>query len=46
MSVLLKELPDNWKISTLGEINTRKTNTLNPKKFADEIFEYYSIPDY
>ncbi len=46
MSTLLEELPGNWKITTLGEINTRKAITLNPKKFADETFEYYSIPDY
>ena len=46
MSTLLEELPGNWKITTLGAINTRKAITLNPKKFADETFEYYSIPDY
>ena len=46
MSTLLEELPGNWKITTLGAINTRKATTLAPKKFADETFEYYSIPDY
>ena len=46
MGTLLEELPGNWKITTLGAINTRKATTLAPKKFADETFEYYSIPDY
>ena len=46
MSELLRNLPTNWKTATLGEINTHKATTLNPKKFVDETFEYYSIPDY
>ncbi len=46
MSELFGDLPTNWKITTLGEINTHKATTLNPKKFVDETFEYYSIPDY
>ena len=46
MSELFRDLPSNWKISTLGEINTHKATTLNPQKFVDETFEYYSIPDY
>ena len=30
----------------LGDLNTRKAPTLNPKDFVDETFEYYSIPDF
>ncbi len=46
MSILLENLPDDWDIIALGDINIRKAPTLTPKNFADETFEYYSIPDY
>ena len=46
MSALLDNLPDDWEFSTLGDLNTRKAPTLNPKDFVDETFEYYSIPDF
>ena len=46
MSALLENLPDDWEFSTLGALNSRKAPTLNPKDFADETFEYYSIPDF
>lgn len=46
MSALLENLPDDWELSTLGDLNARKAQTLNPKKFEDETFEYYSIPDF
>jgi len=46
MSELLENLPEEWDSSTLGELNLRKAPTLNPKDFADETFEYYSIPDF
>ena len=46
MSILLENLPDDWDIIALGDINIRKAPVLTPKNFADETFEYYSIPDY
>ena len=46
MSELLENLPDEWEFSTLGDLNTRKASSLNPKDFADETFEYYSITDF
>lgn len=46
MSSLLKDLPDDWEFSTLGDLNSRKAPTLNPKNFEEETFEYYSIPDF
>jgi len=46
MSALLENLPKDWEFSTLGALNSRKAPTLNPKDFADETFEYYSIPDF
>lgn len=46
MSALLENLPKDWEFSTLGALNSRKAPTVNPKDFADETFEYYSIPDY
>ncbi len=46
MSELLENLPKDWEFSTLGALNSRKAPTINPKDFADETFEYYSIPDF
>ena len=46
MSALLENLPDEWELSTLGSLNSRKAPMLNPKDFAEETFEYYSIPDF
>ena len=46
MSALLENLPDDWELSSLGSLNSRKAPTLNPKDFPNETFEYYSIPDY
>ena len=46
MSILLENLPDDWDIIALGDIDIRKAAALTPKNFADETFEYYSIPDY
>ncbi len=45
-SALLDKLPFDWDFATLGEINTHKAPTVNPKNFPDETFEYYSIPDF
>jgi len=42
----LKELPEHWAIVRLAQLNQRVTSSINPKDFPDEIFEYYSIPDY
>ena len=46
MSALFNNLPDDWEFSTLGDLNTYKPTTLNPKDFVGETFEYYSIPDF
>lgn len=46
MSALLESVPGEWEFSTLGDLNSRKAPTVNPKDFSDETFEYYSIPDY
>ena len=46
MSALLDNLPHDWELSTLGSLNNHKTPTLNPKDYADETFEYYSIPHF
>ena len=46
MSDLIQNLPETWSVSELGELNIHKFGTINPKDFPNEIFEYYSIPDY
>jgi type I restriction enzyme S subunit len=38
--------PSDWKFSTLNSLNTKRSTTINPKRFPDEQFEYYSIPAY
>ncbi len=39
-------LPSSWRIQPLSAFNTSRTATVNPASFADETFEYYSIPAY
>ncbi|MFN9799446.1 MAG: restriction endonuclease subunit S, partial [Bacteroidota bacterium] len=46
MSEEVLEIPLDWEVITLGELNTLKSRTLLPESFPEEIFEYYSIPDY
>jgi len=46
MSALLENLPEDWELSPLGALNSRKAPMVNPKDFPGETFEYYSIPDY
>lgn len=46
MSDPVLDIPDDWDVTTLGEVNTLKSRTLLPGAFPDEQFEYYSIPDY
>ncbi len=35
-----------WEERTLGDINSKKMVTINPRHFLEETFEYYSIPSY
>ncbi len=37
-------LPASWRIETLSAINAKRPGTINPASYADETFEYYSIP--
>lgn len=39
-----KIIPHNWKKSTIGEINLRKSENINPSEFPEEEFELYSVP--
>ncbi len=39
-------LPREWKVVTLGSLNSRKKKTLTPADYPEETFEYYSIPAY
>lgn len=44
-----KRLPGfngEWEERTLGDINSKKMATINPRHFLEETFEYYSIPSY
>jgi type I restriction enzyme S subunit len=38
--------PASWVATTLDDINTYVSNSLNPMNFGDEIFELYSVPSF
>jgi type I restriction enzyme S subunit len=42
----LGPLPEEWTVVPLQKLNAKKKISLNPSNFPDEIFEYYSIPNY
>ena len=39
-------LPEEWTVVPLQKLISQKKVSLNPANFPDEIFEYYSIPNY
>ena len=39
-------VPEEWDVIPLEKLNSEKKISLNPANFPDEIFEYYSIPNY
>lgn len=39
-------IPSEWRIGTLGDIATIKTNSFNPQKNKGVMLEHYSIPAY
>lgn len=39
-------MPSDWRIGTLGDIATIKTNSFNPQKNPGIMLEHYSIPAY
>lgn len=42
----LKNIPTNWYVSTIGDINDYKSLTFNPKSHQEGEFELYSIPSF
>lgn len=40
------ELPPSWPLQPLSAFNAHRSPTINPASYAEEIFEYYSIPAY
>jgi len=42
----LGPLPEEWRVVRLGEVTQQPRNTINPQAFAQEYFEYFSIPAY
>jgi hypothetical protein len=39
-----ENLPERWKVVSIGKINKATSVTINPLLFPEEVFEYYSIP--
>ena len=42
----LKNIPINWCVSTIGDINDYKSLTFNPKSHQEGEFELYSVPSF
>ena len=42
----MSDLPVGWTETTLGEINTYVSKSINPLKFENETFELYSVPSF
>jgi type I restriction enzyme S subunit len=40
------QLPDTWAWVALGDLDKTKRRTIDPEKYPNELFEYYSIPAY
>jgi type I restriction enzyme S subunit len=40
------ELPADWRTVTVGDVTGGNRQTIDPQNFADEEFDYYSIPAY
>lgn len=40
------KVPENWVWTNIKSINKFKNNNIDPRKFAEEIFELYSVPSY
>ena len=42
----MTSFPDDWLIKPLSAVHSKQLRTINPASFAEETFEYYSIPAY
>jgi type I restriction enzyme, S subunit len=42
----ISQLPNNWVLTTLGEIRLDKSSSINPLKTPDAQFELYSVPSF
>lgn len=42
----LKNIPTNWCVSTIGDVNNYNSLTFNPKSFQEDTFELYSVPSF
>ncbi|EIL1426485.1 restriction endonuclease subunit S [Escherichia coli] len=42
----LKNIPTNWCVTTIGDINDYKSLTFNPKSYQEDSFELYSVPSF
>jgi type I restriction enzyme S subunit len=40
----LGEIPEEWRISNIGDMVTLSRSGLNPSELKDEVFDYFSIP--
>lgn len=40
------KIPPEWVISTFDEINSYRSQNLNPMDYPDEVFELYSVPNF
>lgn len=42
----MSELPAGWAVIEIGQINTYRSETIDPSKYPQETFELYSVPTF
>ena len=40
------DIPDNWEVASISQLNFYQSSSVNPLLFPDEYFELFSVPNY
>ena len=40
------DIPDNWEVASISQLNYYQSSSVNPLLFPDEYFELFSVPNY
>ena len=40
------DIPDNWEVASISQLNFYQSSSINPLLFPDEYFELFSVPNY
>ena len=41
-----RDIPDNWEVASISQLNFYQSSSINPLLFPDEYFELFSVPNY